>query len=396
MDMKALNPAVIDEYRRTGGRLSGDLAGLPVLLLTTTGRRTSRPITNPLGYVEDAGRFVVAASAGGAPSDPDWYRNLMAAPSVTVEVGTTRRRAEATIANGSDRERLFSRLAEALPGMADYAATAGREIPVVILTPRDQTADLTAAADRLRSLHRRGDPLVLVNAWDVASAQRVAAAGATAVATSSAAMAAALGVPDDRSTPIDLMLAAIARIAAAVDVPVTADLLDGYGLDAIALVDRLLAAGAVGCNLEDSDHHRPGALIDADEAAARISAVRSAAARAGVDIVINARIDSYLHGGPDATPDVVARGRRYLDAGADCVYPVRLSEPRVARAIAEQLDAHINANVAGTTTVADLAASGVSRISIGPMAFHAALDKVGQIATELLGPSAPAAERGRP
>jgi 2-methylisocitrate lyase-like PEP mutase family enzyme len=246
---------------------------------------------------------------------------------------------------------------------------------------------LTAAADSLRSLHRRADPVVLVNAWDVASAKRVAAAGATAVATSSAAMAATLGVTDDRSTPIELMFDAITRIAAAVDVPVSADLLDGYGLDGADLVDRLLAAGAVGCNLEDSDHEHPGSLVDADTAAARISAVRAAAARAGVDIVINARIDSYIHAGPGATPDVVARGRRYLDAGADCVYPVRLSEPRVAREVVEQLDAHVNANVAGDTTIADLAASGVSRISIGPMAFQATLDKLSQVAAELLAPA---------
>jgi 2-methylisocitrate lyase-like PEP mutase family enzyme len=264
------------------------------------------------------------------------------------------------------------------PAMTDeYRRTSGR-----------LHGELAGAADRLRSLHRRGDPLVLVNAWDVASAQRVAAAGATAVATSSAAMAAALGVPDDRSTPVELMLAGVARIAAAVDVPVSADLLDGYGLDGAELVDRLLAARAVGCNLEDSDHEHPGTLVDPDAAAARISAVRAAATRAGVDIVINARIDSYLHAGADATPDVVARGRRYLDAGADCVYPVRLSEPRVARDVVEQLDAPVNANVTGGTSIAALAASGVSRISIGPLAFHSAVDKVGQVAAELLGSSA--------
>jgi 2-methylisocitrate lyase-like PEP mutase family enzyme len=111
------------------------------------------------------------------------------------------------------------------------------------------TTDLTAAATRLRSLHRRGDPLVLVNAWDVASAQRIVAVGGRAVATSSAAVAASLGLPDDPTAPVDQMLAAVGRIAASVDVPVTADLLDGYGLGADELVDRLLRAGAVGCNL---------------------------------------------------------------------------------------------------------------------------------------------------
>ena len=134
MDMRAINPAVIAEYRRSRGRLSGDMAALPVLLLTTTGRRTGERHTTPLGYVEDDGRYVVAASAGGAPSDPDWYRNLVASPRVTVEAGPDAWAAVATVADGPDRVHLFDRLAATLPGMADYAATAGREIPVVVLT----------------------------------------------------------------------------------------------------------------------------------------------------------------------------------------------------------------------------------------------------------------------
>jgi 2-methylisocitrate lyase-like PEP mutase family enzyme len=249
------------------------------------------------------------------------------------------------------------------------------------------TRDLQSTATELRGLHRRGEPLVLVNVWDAASAARVAAAGARAVATSSAAIAASLGVPDDPSAPIDEMFAAVRRIAAAVDLPVTADVLDGYGLDAEDLVDRLLAAGAVGCNVEDSDHARPGALVDPAAAARRVAGVRAAATRAGVDLVINARVDSYLHQGSSATPDVIARARRYLDAGADCVYPVGLSDPVVARAVIEALDAPVNTNISRDATVADLAAAGASRISIGPMAANAALDAVERVAAELLGPT---------
>jgi 2-methylisocitrate lyase-like PEP mutase family enzyme len=238
--------------------------------------------------------------------------------------------------------------------------------------------------DSLQSLHRRGDPLVLVNAWDVASAEHVVAAGAQAVATSSAAIAASLGVPDGPDAPVDAMLAVVERIAGAVEVPVTADLLDGYGLDPTELVDRLLAAGAVGLNLEDSDHARPGELLDPDTAAERLAAVRAAATAAGVDIVINARIDTYLHGGTDA--DVLARARRYLDAGADCVYPIRLTDPQVARQLVDSLDAPVNANLGGTT-VAELAAAGVSRVSIGPMAFRATLNTLDTLAAGLLGPT---------
>jgi 2-methylisocitrate lyase-like PEP mutase family enzyme len=250
------------------------------------------------------------------------------------------------------------------------------------------TTSMNEAAAHLRSMHRRGEPLVLVNAWDAASAQRVVAAGGRAIATSSAAVAASLGLPDDPTAPVDTMLEALGRIAASVDVPATADLLDGYGLDADDLVERLLRAGAVGCNLEDSDHTNSGSLQDPGEAADRIAAVRAAATAAGVDVVVNARIDSYLYGPgatADRTADVVARGRRYLDAGADCVYPIRLTDPQVARQIVAELDAPVNANLGGDTAVADLAAAGVSRVSIGPTAFRAALAAIDRIAADLIG-----------
>src|SRR6266545_1207959 len=164
-------------------------------------------------------------------------------------------------------------------------------------------------AAQLRSLHQPGNPLVLVNAWDVASAQHVVVAGARAVGTSSAAIAASLGVPDDPTAPVDLMLDAVARIARSVDVPVTADMFDGYGLDPGELVDRLLETGAVGCNVEDSDHTNPGALRAPDIVATQLAAIRSAA---GPNLVINARIDAYLHNG--TTADVLTRARSYLEA----------------------------------------------------------------------------------
>jgi 2-methylisocitrate lyase-like PEP mutase family enzyme len=251
-----------------------------------------------------------------------------------------------------------------------------------------EMTDLAVRVEQLRSLHRRGDPLVLVNVWDVASAQHVVAAGATAVATSSAAIAASLGFPDDHDAPIDDVFGAVARIASRVDVPVTADLLDGYGLEPAELVDRLLVAGAIGCNLEDSDHAHNGRLLDPGDAANRLAAVRSAASRAGVHIVINARIDAYLHDGLDATPAVLDRARRYLDAGADCVYPIRLTDPSVARQLVDKLDAAVNANLAGGTTVAQLADAGVSRISIGPTAFRSVLAALDQLASRLLGAAA--------
>lgn len=330
---------------------------MPTLQLTMPGR----PGPTSLGYVADGGRFVVAAP------DPDWCRDLVAAPGVTIEVGAEVHAAVASVATGADHERL----AAMLPGV-------GPASPVVVLT-----VGLAAAADRLRSLHRRGDPLVLVNAWDVASAQRVAAAGGAAIGTSSVAVAGSLGLPDDRTTPVAAVFDAVRRIAGAVEAPVTADLLDGYGLTGDELVGRLLAAGAVGCNLEDSDHTGPGGQVPPEVHAERIAEVRAAAHRADVAIVVNARIDSYLHHGPDATPDVLARARLYLDAGADCVYPVRLTDPATVAHLVERLDAPVNANPAGN--VADLAAAGASRISIGPRGFHSALAALDDVAATLLG-----------
>jgi 2-methylisocitrate lyase-like PEP mutase family enzyme len=251
--------------------------------------------------------------------------------------------------------------------------------------PARARTSLATAARQLRSMHQPGNPLVLVNAWDAATARRVVAAGGRAVATSSAAIAGSLGLLDDPSAPVDPLFDAIHRIASAVEVPVTADVLDGYGLEPAELIDRLLGAGAVGCNIEDSDHARPGQLLPAGEVAGRLEAVRSAAAGAGVNIVINARVDSYLHNGPEATPDVVDRARAYLAAGADCIYPVRLTDPRTVTDLVDRLGAPINANLAGSVAVGDLAAAGASRISIGPAAFHAALASFDTIASGMLG-----------
>ena len=259
-------------------------------------------------------------------------------------------------------------------------------------------AALAAQAEELRALHRRGDPLVLVNAWDAASAALVAQAGGRAIGTSSAAIAASLGLPDDPTTPIPAVFEAIARIAGAVTVPVTADLLDGYGLAANELVDRLLGAGAVGCNLEDSDHAHPGRLLDPAVAAARLTAVRSAAQRAGVDVVINARIDTTLHdndGDPAATwADIVRRARLYLDAGADCVFPFGMTDPKAVVALVEEVDAPVNASLAPGAATTDVAAAGASRVSIGPRAHRVALAALDTLASNLLTPNSPTPRLG--
>jgi 2-methylisocitrate lyase-like PEP mutase family enzyme len=227
---------------------------------------------------------------------------------------------------------------------------------------RERQAELAADFSRL---HTDPELLVLVNVWDVASAEAVAAApGCRALATASAAVAAAYGYPDHEQIPLELMLDQLARIAAAVDLPLTADLEAGYG-DPADTVRRAFAAGAVGANLED--RLRPRA-----EAVAAVQAATAAIAELGIPFVLNARTDTYLLGG-DRHPDVVLsdtldRGRAFLEAGAACVFvPGRLS----ADVIATLVDGFGRGRLSllgmpGLPRPADLEAVGVARISYGP------------------------------
>ena len=216
-------------------------------------------------------------------------------------------------------------------------------------------------ATRLRALHVPGDPLVLPNAWDADTARLVEEAGFPAVATSSVAVAAALGYPDGERAPAEEMFAAATRIARAVSVPVTVDAESGYGLAPREFVERLLATGAVGCNLEDTDH-AAGALRPVAEQADRLAAVREAA---GDALVVNARIDVFLRAedARSVLPEAIARARAYLDAGADCVYPILLRSPGVLAEFVEAVrPAAVNGNPLPDT---DLAGLGVARISLG-------------------------------
>lgn len=235
------------------------------------------------------------------------------------------------------------------------------------------TAEMKANAVSLRELHHAEEMLVLPNAWDAASAKIVAEAGFPAVATTSAAIAAMLGHPDGERAPWREMFAAAGRVARAVAVPVTVDAEAGYGLPARSLVERLLEIGVVGCNIEDTDHHA-GGLVDAAAQAERLAAVRAAADDAGVPIVVNARIDTFLPGAGIAEEDRVAetvrRGRRYLEAGADCVYPIGVGDERDIAALVAQVPGPINANTRpGVLDLAKLRALGVARVSYGPR-FH--------------------------
>ncbi len=235
--------------------------------------------------------------------------------------------------------------------------------------------DLTGHAERLRQLHH-GDLLLLPNVWDAASAAVVAEAGFPAVATASAAISAMLGHPDGEGAPWEEMFAAAGRVARAVPVPVTVDAEAGYGMRPRDLVDRLLDIGAVGCNLEDTDH-RAGGLTDAGEQARWLAEVRSAADDAGVPIVINARVDTFLPpsglSGPERVTEAVRRGRLYLDAGADCVYPIGVRDRHDIATLVTELPGPVNGNTGEELDLAALRDLGVARVSYGPRFYRAAL-----------------------
>jgi 2-methylisocitrate lyase-like PEP mutase family enzyme len=237
---------------------------------------------------------------------------------------------------------------------------------------------LAAAADALLAAHHGPVPLVLPNAWDAASARIVEAAGFPAVATSSHAVADVLGGADDDTGDPDVIFPFLARIVGAVRIPVTGDVERGYRLSPTALVDRLLAAGLVGCNLEDSDHHGGGVLVDADRQAAFLAEVRAAADAAGVHLVVNARIDTFLRktGGDDAQlEEAIRRGSLYLAAGADCVYPIALVDPARIRTLTRAIPGPVNVIArAGGPRLDELAELGVRRISFGGGLHRLVLD----------------------
>jgi len=239
--------------------------------------------------------------------------------------------------------------------------------------------DVAADAERLRRLHVPGNPLVLANVWDPPSARVVEAAGMRAIATSSNAIAPVNGYEDHGHIPADVAFGALRRIADAVTLPVTADLEDGYGLSADEFVERLAAAGACGANLEDSDY-RAGGLMDADRQVERIVAIKAAARARGFNAVINARVDAHVHKAP--LEEGLKRARKYLAAGADCVFPIFLFDAAAIR----QYVAVGPTNalyMPGSPLLGEIAELGVARISVASFLFRL-LQKQLQLAVDAL------------
>jgi 2-methylisocitrate lyase-like PEP mutase family enzyme len=252
-------------------------------------------------------------------------------------------------------------------------------------------ASQSQKASRLLELHHGESPLVLINAWDAASACIVERAGFPAIATSSAALANALGHGDGQHLPWPVMTDAIRRIVEAVQVPVTADIEAGFS-SSLQELDRAVAqvieAGAVGINLEDAlpGHEDRGPLYPLPEQMERIRAVRHTCERMKVSLVINARTDAYWEkdrAEEEALRNTLARGQAYLQAGADCIFVPGLKKPEHIRAVVGQWKSPVNILAGpGVSTIPELAKLGVRRISMGSGPMRATMGLLRRIAEE--------------
>ncbi len=245
-------------------------------------------------------------------------------------------------------------------------------------------------AQLLRRLHDREHLLLLPNVWDAGSARLFARRGFAAVATTSGGMAWSLGYADGEQVPLDEVLHAVARITRACTVPVTVDFESGYGAtpqEVGAALTAVIAAGAVGVNLEDGlPGHGP--LRAMEVAAARVAAARQAATASGVPVVINARVDVWMHDGDPAEPsrlaEAIARAHAYLAAGADGIYPIGLRDVPTLSAFIQAVDAPVNVAAGpGMPGVAELSRLGVARVTTATRLATLALGTIDQAMAQI-------------
>jgi 2-methylisocitrate lyase-like PEP mutase family enzyme len=250
--------------------------------------------------------------------------------------------------------------------------------------------DQREKATRLLELHHREEPLVLVNAWDAASACIVEQMGFPAVATTSAGVANALGYADGQHVPWEEMVNAIGKMARAVRVPVTADIESGFAADINSLqrsIEQVVEAGAVGINLEDV---RPGgaheSLFPTAEQVERIRAARQQAEKLKLHLVINARTDAFWLKGQTAEAalkDTLERGKAYLAAGADCIFVPGLRDPEKIETFIAAWKSPVNILAGpGVPSIPELAKLGVKRVSFGSGPMRAAMGLLRRIGEE--------------
>ncbi|MGQ0631690.1 MAG: isocitrate lyase/PEP mutase family protein [Sporichthyaceae bacterium] len=236
-------------------------------------------------------------------------------------------------------------------------------------------------ASTLQGLHTAPELLVVVNVWDVIGATVIAdLPGTTALATASHSIAASAGYADGENIPVAEMLTVVGRIAAAVDIPVSADLEAGYG-NAGETVRKAIGLGVVGANIEDQ--MRPLA-----DAVAAVEAVMKVAAAEGVEFVLNARTDAVLKAGDrprgDAIAEAIARGKAFVEAGAPVVFvPGKFDSDEVAALVAGIGPVSLIA-VPGSISLAQMQELGVQRVSVGPWSQRVALTALADLGTALL------------
>jgi 2-methylisocitrate lyase-like PEP mutase family enzyme len=247
-----------------------------------------------------------------------------------------------------------------------------------------------AKAEQFRKLHAGPRILVLPNAWDVASARVLEELGYPAIATTSAGIAFSLGYPDGQRVSREEMLEVVARVAHAVRIPVTADMESGYGTtvkDMAETAKALIAAGAIGMNLEDVTGDDESSHVDLKLQLEKISAIREVSASLGVRLVLNARTDIYLMPiGPAETrfARTVERLRGYRQAGADCLFVPGVSGGDTIAALVKALPGPLNILISlNCPTLAEMEKMGVARASTGSGAMRATLGLLRRIGKEL-------------
>ena len=248
-----------------------------------------------------------------------------------------------------------------------------------------------ANAEKFRRLHDRKNVLVLPNAWDVPSARVFEDEGFPAVATSSAGMMVSLGYPDGEEIPAREFVSAVGRIARVLRVPLSVDVVGGFGWDpedVVRSVKTVVTAGAVGINIEDFVHSTKK-LLPVERQVSKLRALVELKKTLAIPFVINARTDALRYGGGDEEAkllEAIRRGEAYRDVGADCVYPMGLTDSGTISRFVRALDFPVNVMVRkGLPPVAELKRLGVARVSFGPSASYAAMGLLRRASKEVLG-----------